>query len=130
MPNRNALISDLVIGDDYDIDRDITVIPVDAQLTTAWLTIKKSLEDDDSDAVIQKTINPTGDTDVGQITDPGNSDGVGHVLFQLTHDETAALEADMAYYYDIQVRTDTGKIYTPESGWIIPLAQVTQASES
>jgi hypothetical protein len=122
-------IIDLVVGDDRDFEADVSGIPEDAELQTAWLTIKLNEEDDDSAAVVQKSITAEAEDGVGQITETGSSASTGHLVFQLTHEDTAELEAGVGYYYDIRVRTDTGKTFTVEHGRLIPRSAITRDVE-
>jgi len=125
--NLSGAIRDLVVEDDYDLVRNIEGIPVDATIVEAWLTIKISELDSDTDAIIQKEITPISSA-AGQITDDGSTDaGSGQVLFQLNNQETALLVAERSYFYDIQVKSSSGKYSTREKGALIPVAQVTDS---
>lgn len=120
--NKNGVLEDFVIGNDYDIERDVTHVP-DTTLVLGWFTLKKKLSDADTAALVHKRITPTAQSGIGQITDTG-SDGTGIVLFQLTALETAGLLANRTYYYDITVKTSTGKTYTVEVGRVTPIPRV------
>jgi hypothetical protein len=114
----------LVIGDDFDVIREVTNIDDGDSLVEARLTIKEDENDSDEDASVRKFIDPAGGAD-GQITDPGSSAGTGEILFELSHEDTAGLLPYKVYSYDIQVKTEAGKIFTRERGILIPKAQVT-----
>jgi hypothetical protein len=116
------VIDDLHIGDDWDVERDITLIPDDAVLERAWLLVKGAPDDPDSAALITKEIDATEVAGTGQITDTGE-DETGHVLFQITPEDNAVLEPWRQYWWWIKVLTDTGKEYTPVDGMLIPKAQ-------
>lgn len=124
--NLNGVISDLVVEDDYDLSRDIVGVPTDQSLVEAWVTVKENETDDDGEAILQKIITTISVSGVGQITDAGVN-GTGHVVFQFTSAETNLLEAERAYFYDIQVRTNAGKTATREKGYLIPIGQVTDS---
>jgi hypothetical protein len=125
MPSLHETIDDLVIGDDYDVPRTVILIPVGATLAKAWLTIKHAIDDPDSDAVLQKEITTAMQVGIGQITDDGAIDLEGMIVFQLTSTDTSLLQRDELYTYDIQVKTNTGKIYTVERGIFVPISEIT-----
>lgn len=121
--------SPLVVGDDYDVEREVVNVPSGDALLEAWLTIKKSEFDPDADAVIQKHITETLSPGVGQITETGDSVGaVGNLVFQLTAADTALLDPYEQYSYDIQVKTINNKLFTRESGILVPQGQITRTS--
>jgi hypothetical protein len=121
-----ASITNLVIEDDYDLERAIPGVPSGATLVEAWLTIKEKENDLDADAILQKIITASALANTGQILDTG-AGGTGRVLFQLTAAETNTLNAGQVYAFDVQVKTDTGKYSTRIKGWLIPIGQVTDS---
>jgi hypothetical protein len=124
--NFQGLISDLVVEDDYDLYRShLGGVPSGATVTDAWLTIKVSENDAEADAIIQKHITAAGISGQGQIIDGGAVTGFAQLVFQIMASETNLLVADQAYFYDIQERSDTGKMFTAEKGLLIPIGQVT-----
>jgi len=123
----DAVIDDLVIGDDYDILRTVTEVPDSTSLDRGWISVKINRTDPDSAAIIFKEITVVEQSGIGQIIDEGSSDGTAMVLFQLTHAETLLLYEHIAYVYDIKVRTATNKIHTAESGLLYPVRGVTEA---
>ena len=125
MPTFNGEIKDFVAGDDLQITRTITNIPVGAALTKAWLTIKFRQTDADADAIIQKEITTSNVAGTGQITDDGAGDQSAAVRFDLKDTDTAMLLRGIAYLYDLQVLTDGGAVYTPEIGTIIAKLGIT-----
>jgi hypothetical protein len=114
-------------GDDWTIRRDVVNIPLGQSLADAWLTVKEQIEDLDADAKIQKHITGTDVPGTGQIEVAGTS-GTGTVRFDLAPADTVLLLPHVTYYYDIQVKTTTGKINTPDDGTIIALPQITLTS--
>jgi len=122
MADLNVVINDVVCGDDYDVIRNITNVPVGQFVSEAWLTIRENHWD--SDAAITKHITVTISGD-GIIEDTGATDTLARVRFALRADETVLLHEFYDYSYDIQLKTDAGKIYTPESGILTPFASVT-----
>lgn len=127
MATLDVLIDDLVCGDDYDFVRTITGVPIDTSLERAWLTVKRRAWDGDGDAIIAKEIGLIETVGQGHITDSGDNDGRGEVFFQLGAAETAKLEPRRLYVLDLQVRTASGKIYTPLSGHLRAHRSVTRA---
>lgn len=128
MPTFNTVIDDIVAGDDYFIERIISGLPVGVSVVEAWLTVKANLTDLDSAALIQKNITGVDVVGQGVIIDDG-SDGTATIRFDLVPADTAIIPAagrgSTGYPFDIQVRTSTGRIYTPEIGTISSIAQVT-----
>jgi hypothetical protein len=125
MPNLVGEIRDFVSGDDLDVWRTISEIPTGQILSKAWFTVKTGPSVADVAAIFQKTITTAPVTGQGAITDTG-ADTIGRVRFELTHVNTALLSDGVAYYYDIQVLTDAGKIYTPERGLIKAKGEITK----
>lgn len=122
MADLNAKIDDIVAGDDYDIVRDVTNVPIGQFLVQAWLTIKENHWD--ASKIIQKVI--TADiSPSGIILDTGVGDTDAIIRFSLYASDTVNLHEFYEYQYDIQVKTDTGKIYTPESGTLVAHRSVT-----
>jgi hypothetical protein len=117
-------ISDLVVGDDYDVTREITGIPSGALLTDAWFTLKAFGAATTDAALIEKTISASASASQGQITDTGAS-GTGQLFFSLSATETALITPDQLYEYDIQVLSNTGKYSTREKGLLLAIAQIT-----
>jgi hypothetical protein len=117
-------IDDLVVGDDYDVTREITGIPSGALLTDAWFTLKAFGAATTDTALIEKTISASASASQGQITDTGAS-GTGQLFFSLSATETALITPDQLYEYDIQVLSNTGKYSTREKGLLLAIAQIT-----
>lgn len=125
MPAVNVKIRGYVAGDTMTVRRTVEDVPVGQVLATAWMTIKVDIADDDPGA-LQKVIT-TSATAAGQITDDG-ADETGVVEFDLSDTETLALGTEVTYLYDIQVKTDAGKVATVERGTIRFIDGVTTAS--
>ena len=123
------LIEGFTAGDDLQIERDIPGVDPADPIVKAWLTIKAKLSDADPGA-LQKIITPAAVANVGQITLDGaesNGDGTATCVFQLTGAQTAALGTAIRYYYDIQAKSNLGKIYTsqdPETGEVVGRLQL------
>lgn len=128
MPTLNGMISNLVVGDDIDIVRTITNVPEADALVKAWFTVKVRESDPDVSAIFQKTITASYVAGQGEITDDGSSDQTGGVTFELTNADTLLMVGDTSYFYDLQVKTANGKIYTPEKGNITLRKQITVAT--
>lgn len=125
MPTFIGEIKDFVAGDDLQITRTITNVPSGAALTKAWFTVKSKQGDLDVDAIIQKEITTADVSGTGQITDDGSGDQSAAVRFDLVQADTLKLEGRAIYLYDIQVLTDGGAVYTPETGRITAKLGVT-----
>ena len=125
-----SIIQGFFSGDSLQIERDVTgVITTDA-LIKAWFTVKTvpTIADPGS---LQKIITTAAVPDVGQITEDGSElqgNGTATVVFQLTAAETATLGYTTQYVWDIQVKTASGKVYTPHKGTIRLLQGVTDAT--
>lgn len=132
MPNYEGAISGFVVGDDIEIERAVPDIPVSAVIERAWLTIKRTASNTDSNAVFQLVVTSAYAAGAGQITDIGDGLGAyplgtGFVRFEVGHNDSARMRGGRRYFYDIQVRSDSGKIATIEKGTIEGLDQITDA---
>lgn len=129
MPNFKGSIKGFITGDSLEIRRTITNVPEGEALVKCWFTVKLSEADLDVDAIIQKEVSPILDTSQGVIEDDGSS-GTAIVRFFLLADDTSELgnpvRSPGSFPYDIQVKTTTGLIFTPEKGKIKAVSQVTQ----
>ncbi len=128
MPNYRDKIKELVAGDDKDVVRTITLVPVGQVLVKGWLTVKRKETDLDQAAIFQKVIDTNNTGGVGWVEDLDASDGQGIVHFYLQPAQTSLLQDGKEYYFDIQVKTDTGKIYTPIKGTVKAQKSVTRAT--
>lgn len=124
MPTLDARIDNVVAGDDVQITRTITSVPSSETLTDGWFTVKEHPDDLDADAIISKQITPSNVAGTGHITDTG-ADGTGAVRFDLADTDTAKLTPGRDYYWDVQVKTSGGAIYTPTAGKIRTVQGVT-----
>lgn len=114
-----TIIEDRFAGDDLDIEHDASNVNTADPLIKAWLTIKTSASVLDASASLQKIITTNPVQGVGQITEDGSAlqgNGTASMVFQLTAAETATLGYTIAYFYDIQVKSASGKIYTTDTG--------------
>lgn len=125
MPSLDEVIEQFVVGDDLNVRATVTNVPNGDPLTKAWFTVKKREADEDADAVFQKVITTSSGAS-GQITDAGAS-GTGTALFVLGKSDTVLLTGERTYYFDVQVKTSTGLIYTPIKGQMVGEKQVTRA---
>lgn len=114
MPTYDSEIEDFVIGDDLDIVRSVANIPSGQTVTGAKLTIKTF--ESGTTTLLQKVITSVLSDD-GIISDTGGS-GTAGITFILTADDTTLLSPGNWHYFDIQVTTSAGKVYTPEKGKI------------
>lgn len=127
MPSYESTITDFVAGDDFTIERTITLVPSGQTMINAWLTVKRRISDTDALAVFQKAITTSLIAGIGHIDDTG-ADGTGHVIFYLIAANTVLLTPYSEYRYDIQVKLSGGAISTPETGVIIAFPQSTRTS--
>src|SRR5262245_33476024 len=122
------LITNPVSGDDFDIKRTVNGLPTGQVLAKAWFTAKVQASDPDISAIVQKSITTTATAGQGQITDDG-ADTIGALLFTLLPADTRNIRAQAnPCVYDIQIKTDLGKVYTLEEGTISALPEVTVSS--
>jgi hypothetical protein len=89
-------------------------IPVNITGWTIFFTLKKNRGDIDSAAILTRTIAPAS------LTDPVN----GQTVFTIADTETDSLLG--TYYWDAQLKTIDGLIYTIISGTITFLEDVTR----
>jgi hypothetical protein len=124
MPNLASTITGFVKGDDLDIVRTVTNIPTGQVLSEARLTVRSP---DLSTIIFSKVITSTPVAGAGSISDTG-ADGTGVLTFQLTggiSGNTVSLTPQTNFPFDIQLKTDANKHYTPEVGTITAVAEVT-----
>jgi hypothetical protein len=126
VPNLQATLGNFAQGDNFSVPVTVTSVPAGDTLAKAWLTVKAKLSDADP-GVFQKAITPAATPGQGQITDTGAS-GTGIIRFDVQQADTLLLTPNVAYYYDIQVKTAAGLIGTIEEGTIMAAPQVTQAT--
>ncbi len=131
MPDYNAQISGFATGDDLlvrrTIDRSASNLPAGVVIAQAWFTVKEEESDIDLDAIVQKDITTIDVSATGQIEEDGSASGgdADPILrFDLTDSDTRAIGTPHRFY-DIQVKTDTGSIYTGEKGEIWGIGDVT-----
>ena len=118
-------ITGFVAGDDLEIRRTVTQLPV--AMEVAWLTVKLHHNLPDAAAGLQKRITATGVPGTGQIVEAGGPGTDGDLRFDLSQADTAGLGA-RRYVHDIQIRLATGKVYTIEKGTIQLTADVTKTT--
>lgn len=106
-----------VAGDTKIVRRRVKNIDPSDPLAKAWLTCKAALADSDP-GVFQKTITATYSPGNGKIDDTGTTDGQGELYFELSASDTNNIVNNGGVYYDIQVKTANGAIYTFEVGTV------------
>ena len=116
----------LVRGDIISIRRTVNNIPVGDSISKAYLFVKAAYGDADGAAIFSKTVTTSNVAGTGQVEDDGTTDLSGRIRFDLTNANTTAVTADTPYYYDIQILTTLGSVYTLEIGKATWMAQVTQ----
>jgi hypothetical protein len=130
MPNYSAKITGYAIGDDLlirrTINRTLSNLPTGVNIDKAWMTVKIDDDDLDAAALIQKEITTSDVSGIGHIEDDGAGDTDPIVRFDMTDTDTRTIGITHRYY-DIQVRTDTGAIYTGEIGVIFGAKDITLA---
>lgn len=93
-----------VVGDDLDVKVTVSDLPAGVTLTKAWITFKQNREDADNAAgSVQESI-------TSGFTPSGTS-----VAFTipLPRAKTALFVPGETYYWDVQVKDNTGKVTTP-----------------
>lgn len=127
MPTLDSQIRLIVAGDDIlirrTIDRSATGFASGVTITQAWLTVKADIDDADP-GLFQKSITTTNVTGTGQIENDGTGDVDMVIRFDLVPADTIAI-GRILRHFDIQVKTDGGLVYTPESGRIVCEPQAT-----
>ncbi len=116
-------------GDTKIIRRRVPNVDPADPLSNAWFTVKAALADADP-GVVQKAITTSYVGGAGHINDDGatlNGNGVAKLFFELTAANTEAIGAT-GVYYDIQVKSAAGGIYTLEKGTVNFGAEVTKTS--
>lgn len=126
MTKTGVKIKDVVIGDNFRIQRTYTSLPVGITITKAWLTVKKSENAADLLALFQKDITASPSAN-GQITDAETTDGALAMFFDLSQANTGAAKPGLEYFYDVQVKTGGADIHTLEKGTIAFIRGVTDA---
>ncbi|HTH22211.1 MAG TPA: hypothetical protein VL854_08340 [Nitrososphaeraceae archaeon] len=121
MSDFEAIIANFAIGDNFTIERTVT-IPSGTILSTVWFTVKRSYAD--SAALFQKVITTSGQLGVG-IIDNANT---AHFIFYLLPDDTIRMYPLSEYKYDIQLRLSDGTLSTYELGIMRGQPQVTIGS--
>ena len=130
MPTLDSQIRDIVMGDDISLRRTIDFVLsgflTGVTITDAWLTVKAKQADADP-GLFQKAVTTTNVAGKGQIENDGTGDVNMVVRFDLLPADTVAIDT-LLRHFDIQVKTNGGQIFTPESGGIAATRQVTNAS--
>ena len=131
MPTLDARIDDIVVGDDISIEVTIDFIdtgfPTGTTIVNAWLTAKVNSFDADT-GLFQKAVTTTDVPGTGQIEIDGTGDVDMVVRFDLLPLDTTAIGIQLLRFFDVQVKTAGGKIYSPVSGFISGFREITQAS--
>jgi hypothetical protein len=116
-------------GNDISIERDVEEITVSDPLVKAWMSFKFTPSADDP-GVLQKVITPNLVVGVGQITQDGSEqdgNGTASLFFRVTKIDGLTILGTTLHYYDIQVKTQSGDIFTAEDGMIQLRDRVTDA---
>lgn len=131
MPDLDSQVRGIVAGDDISLRRTIgfaaTGFETGVTIDEAWLTIKVAEEDADIAALVQKIITTTDVPGTGEIETDGTGDVDMVVRFDLEPADTVLI-GSVLRFFDIQVKTAGGLIYTPEKGRITTTSQVTKDS--
>jgi len=130
MPNYEATISGYATGDSIlirrTIDRSASNLPTGVIIAQAWMTVKTA-ENDADPGLVQKVITTTDVSGTGQIEEDGSAQaGDANPILRFDFEPTDTRNIGSLHrYYDIQVKTDTGAIYTGEKGEIWGVGDVT-----
>ena len=118
MPTLNAELKNLVAGDNISlrrtIDRVASGFEAGVTITQAWCTAKAAFTDADP-GLVQKSITTTAVPGTGQIENDGTGDVNPVLRFDLLAADTAAIGTTKRFF-DVQVKTNAGLLYTPELG--------------
>ncbi len=126
MTKTGVKLKNFVIGDSKRLRRTFQDLPEGYTVATAYLTIKKSAQQADSQAIVQNAIT-TSSGAAGQITDALTAGGSIAMFFDLSKTDTAVFRAG-EYVFDIQVVLSGGEVHTMEIGTIDWIYGVTAAS--
>lgn len=130
MPDLDSQVRGIVAGDDISLRRTIgftaTGFETGVTIDEAWLTIKTAEADADP-GLVQKIITTTDVPGTGEIETDGTGDVDMVVRFDLEPADTVLI-GSVLRFFDIQVKTAGGLIYTPEKGRITTTSQVTKDS--
>lgn len=113
-------LSDLITinapGDDACIRRHFTSVESGVTITLAWMTVKRFKDDEDVDAIFQKSITTANVIGTGQIEANGSS-GTLTIRFDILPVDSLLIGTEQKYF-DIQVKTNGAKIYTINVGTV------------
>lgn len=110
----NQVISKKVAGDDIRVDRTYPDLPSGETVNKAYLTVKQR-ESDADPGIFQITITGTL-TSSGHVTDGATPDV--SLFFNILKTQSALLKPLVSYFYDVQLHTADGDIWTAEKGTI------------
>lgn len=101
-----------VAGDDVDVNVTVQGVPSGVSIVKAWITFKERRAD--TSFVLQEILTSgfTGATEVS-------------FTFLLTHESTVLFSAARKYFFDVQVKTNDGKLGTPISDGEVVFEQQT-----
>jgi len=116
-------IEDFAPGKSYRLVRDIDPQADGSALTEAWFTVKSDLALSDAMASFSLHVTQSGTIYGGCYN---YTDGAMAVDFTVPYTTSKTMLPNSTYLYDIQVRMDTGSIYTIETGRLFTLNVVTQ----
>ncbi len=120
-------IDDIVCGEEFEVPRTVVVSDIlPDTLAKAWFTVKRRIWDTDAVAVFQKTITTSLNGD-GQITVIGATDVDAELYFLLSASDTALLDPNVLYFYDIKCLSSAGAPKVVEGGRLSINAAITQA---
>lgn len=128
MTKTGVKIKDVVIGDEFRIQRTYTGLPTGMTITKAWFTVKSSDRLADVDALFPSVVITGTLTAAGHITDADTTGGDLAMFFELTKSNTGEAVPGIEYVYDVQVKRSGGEIHTLEKGTIAFIRGVTDAA--
>lgn len=126
MADLKAKITNVVVGDNFEVIRTIDNISVGQNIVEAWFTVRENHWD--ATSLFQKHITTTNVANQGHIYDDGTGDLVSNMQFNLQQSETLLLSPFFTYVYDLQVKTSAGFVYTPELGTLTANPSITSES--
>lgn len=120
-------IDDFCIGNTYRLYRYLDSTPGNSPITDAWLTIKESVTDPDSDALIQLHITVSG-TSNGAVVIANDLSAQVQFIILPSDSSSAGFNMNSTYYYDIKIKLQTAEEYTLETGKLFTLNIATKTT--
>ena len=109
-------------GDTYSIIRDIDALAYGVP-SEGWFTVKTQTYQNDSQAALQIHVVTSG---INGSTLNVYPDGTSQITFYVVAGQSLNMLPNNTYYYDIQIKTSIGEVFTLEEGRLFTTNTVTQ----